>query len=272
MRILLYHWHEAEVNERAAELRARGHEVSPQFRGQGLPMKAVDAFAPELVVIDLRRLPSHGREIAIALRGRKNTSAVPLLFVVPDPAVGETVRGDPDRGERLREDFPDATFCSWSRIASALRAARGQSPATPSGAPRVAVPAVCSTKPLAAKLGVKPDTALLLLGAPGGFQAVLGELPRGVRVFAGPRGSAATIVLFAPRRAVLAKELPAAVERLEARGALWVAWPKRSSGVATDLAEDGVRELAAANGLVDVKVCAIDATWSGLCLRRRAAR
>jgi hypothetical protein len=75
--------------------------------------------------------------------------------------------------------------------------------------------------------------------------------------------------LFVTRRADLAAALPAALASLADRGALWVSWPKRSSGVPTDLTEDVVRELALPLGIVDVKVCAVDATWSGLKLVRR---
>ena len=104
-----------------------------------------------------------------------------------------------------------------------------------------------------------------LIGAPDGFDATLGELPPGATVHRrAPAAPVDVIVAFATRRAPLARGLPRWRERLQAAGGLWVAWPKRTSGVATELSDGAVRELGLAVGLVDNKVCAIDATWSGL--------
>jgi hypothetical protein len=77
------------------------------------------------------------------------------------------------------------------------------------------------------------------------------------------------VLAFCPDRARLAKRLPTLIERTTPAGAVWIAWPKMSSGVPTDLTEDGIREIALPLGLVDVKVCAVDDTWSGLKLVRR---
>jgi hypothetical protein len=93
---------------------------------------------------------------------------------------------------------------------------------------------------------------------------VLGELPPGVSVRPRLQGSFDVIVAFFVARSELERRLPACKNALTPAGGLWVAWPKRSSGVATDLGEGAVRELGLATGLVDNKVCAIDATWSGL--------
>ena len=92
----------------------------------------------------------------------------------------------------------------------------------------------------------------------------VGELPDGVSLRTTARGTADVIVSFHDRRAELARRMPRLRELMEPAAGLWIAWPKRSSGVDTDLTEDLVRELALANRLVDNKVCAIDETWSGL--------
>jgi hypothetical protein len=119
--------------------------------------------------------------------------------------------------------------------------------------------------PLVRKLGIKPDARLGLIGAPEGFDEVLGELPPGVRVRRRLGGSPFdVIVAFFDRGADLERRLPALVGALDHAGGLWLAWPKRASGVATDLTDDVVRRLGLATGLVDNKVCAIDQTWSGL--------
>jgi hypothetical protein len=119
-----------------------------------------------------------------------------------------------------------------------------------------------SGTPLPRKLGIKPGHRVLLLSAPGEFE--LGELPEGVRVARRASGTADVIVSFHTRRADLARRMPALRAVMDPAAGLWIAWPKRAAKVATDLTEDVVRELALENVLVDNKVAAIDATWSGL--------
>jgi hypothetical protein len=121
-----------------------------------------------------------------------------------------------------------------------------------------------SGTPLPRKLGIKPGHRVLALSAPAEFAATLGELPDGVSVRTAARGTADVIVSFHDRRAELARRMPKLRTLMDPAAGLWIAWPKRSSGVATDLTEDVVRELALENRLVDNKVCAIDDTWSGL--------
>jgi Protein of unknown function (DUF3052) len=133
-----------------------------------------------------------------------------------------------------------------------------------------------SGTPLTRKLGIRPGARVVLSGAPPGAEALLDGLPDGVRLARRLAGAVDVIVLFADRRADLARRLPVAQAAMRPDGGLWVAWPKRASGVPTDITEDVVREMGLAAGLVDNKVCAIDATWSGLRLvvrvRDRPAR
>ena len=121
-----------------------------------------------------------------------------------------------------------------------------------------------SGTPLAKKLGIKDGSRLTLVRAPDGFESLLSPIPSGVRISRRIGSGADVIVAFQTSRS----RLEAGIGRLRAgihdAGGLWIAWPKRTSGVATDITEDVVREIALANGLVDNKVCAIDATWSGL--------
>jgi hypothetical protein len=122
-----------------------------------------------------------------------------------------------------------------------------------------------SGTPLARKLGIKPGARVTLLGAPERFEDdTLGELPDGVRVVRRAGGKADVIVSFQTARAELEQLLPALRAMMEPAAGLWIAWPKRASKVATDVTEDVVREIALPTGLVDNKVCAIDAVWSGL--------
>ena len=126
------------------------------------------------------------------------------------------------------------------------------------------VPAGYSGTPLPRKLGIKPEARVALIGAPAGFTAALGDLPAAVEVRTRLRGGFDVIVAFFVRQVILERRLPALRAALHQSGGLWLAWPKRTSDVATDLGEGMVRELGLAAGLVDNKVCAIDETWSGL--------
>jgi hypothetical protein len=121
-----------------------------------------------------------------------------------------------------------------------------------------------SGTPLPRKLGIKPGDRLALVDAPAGLDETLGELPPGVVVRRRLQGSFDVIVAFCGQRARLEAGLPRWRGALDQAGGLWIAWPKRTSGIETDLGDGVVRELGLAAGLVDNKVCAIDATWSGL--------
>jgi hypothetical protein len=128
-----------------------------------------------------------------------------------------------------------------------------------------------SGTPLHRKLGVKPGHLVLVRGVPAGWDATVLDPERGARVHrrAG-REPYDIVVAFCPNAATMATVLPSSMERTTTAGRCWVFWPKRASGVATDLTEDVVRDAALAVGWVDVKVCAVDSIWSGLCLVRRA--
>jgi hypothetical protein len=134
--------------------------------------------------------------------------------------------------------------------------------------------------PLATKLGIKAGHTLSLDDAPDGFVDLLVGLPVGLVVRHDLRARSDVIVSFFTGRNRFARRLPALLRALDVDGGLWIAWPKRASGVPTDMTEDVVREVGLPTGMVDNKVCAIDDTWSGLRLvlrkehrpgRRRAA-
>jgi hypothetical protein len=121
-----------------------------------------------------------------------------------------------------------------------------------------------SGTPLPKKLGITDGAKVAFVRAPPGFDRTLGRLPTGVEVKRQVRGSLDVVVLFTRRRADLERRLAALAEAIAPAGGLWVAWPKRASGLETDMTEDVVRDVVLPKGLVDNKVCAIDETWSGL--------
>lgn len=122
-----------------------------------------------------------------------------------------------------------------------------------------------SGTPLPQKLGIKSGHRVALIDAPQGFMRTLGELPDGVTIAqASGKARVDIIVWFVTRQSVLENRFSGLKKRLQPDGGLWVAWPKKTSGVKSDITENTVRAVALASGLVDNKVCAIDSTWSGL--------
>ena len=137
----------------------------------------------------------------------------------------------------------------------------------------MAEPAGYSGTPLVKKLGIKSGSTVLLIGAPPGFRNALTGLPADVRLSVRETAAADLVIWFVASRRQLDEGIARRAASLTAPGAgLWMAWPKKASGVETDLTEDLIREAGLAYGLVDYKVCAIDATWSGLKFARRKDR
>lgn len=128
-----------------------------------------------------------------------------------------------------------------------------------------APPAGYSGTPLPGKLGIKPGHRVAFLHAPPDFRDTLGPLPEGVEVMADEdRRGADVVVFFATSTAAVRGGFGGWAPAVFPAGTLWIGWPRKSSGVATELTEDVVRAIGLEAGMVDVKVCAIDATWSGL--------
>jgi hypothetical protein len=121
-----------------------------------------------------------------------------------------------------------------------------------------------SGKSVVQKLGIKPGFRIFVDGAPASYDDIIGRLPADVTIAPRLKAPLDMAHVFAKQAAVLRKKLPACREAIAPDGMVWVSWPKKSSGVATDVTENVVRDTALSLGLVDVKVCAIDDTWSGL--------
>jgi hypothetical protein len=257
-RVRLIHWKAEESAERAERIRPAGYEVDYEPLAPDI-LRKMREDPPDAVVIDLGRLPSQGRDIALAIRKYKATRHVPLVFV----------EGDPKKVAKVQELLPDAVYTTWDEIGVALEQAITHPPVEP------VVPestmAAYAGRPLPKKLGIKEGSVVSLIGAPEGFEATLGELPLGVTLdWQGNEPSDLTI-WFTRSRAGLEQGMEAMVPRA-ARAPLWIAWPKKASGVVSDLTQQIVRETGLDAGLVDYKVCSIDATWSGLLFTKRKQR
>ncbi len=256
-RVRLIHFNAERAQQRADKLRAAGYAVVAEPMSGPADLKKLRRDPPDAVVIDLSRRPSGGRDIAVALRACASTRRVALVFV----------DGQPAWEERISELLPDAAFTRWSKIRGSVRRAIEHPPADPVK-PSSAMAGYAGT-PLPKKLGIKPNMTVAILGAPADFGATLGSLPQGVTTKKQARGQCDLIVYFVTSR----RNLKRRIQRLAAvagTGGLWVVWPKKSSGKTSDLSQPAVRELGLAVGLVDYKVSAIDAVWSGLRFTRRA--
>jgi hypothetical protein len=132
--------------------------------------------------------------------------------------------------------------------------------------PKIAAPAGYSGTPLPQKLGIKDDHEVAVLNAPRGFFETLGKVPSSVTVQTRLAGKVPfdVIVAFVKEASELVRVLKETRPRMNPAAGLWIAWPKKSSGVPTDITEDVIRQIALPTGVVDNKVCAIDETWSGL--------
>ena len=254
-RVRLIHWNPG-ADELARLLRSAGFDVDS---GPVTPeaLRALNREPPEALVVDLTRLPSQGRDVAVILRRQKGTRGVPLVFL----------GGAAEKVEPVRNLLPDAWFGTWSGAARTVRKALQS--------PRAARPVVpppmggYSGAPLAKKLGIRAGSRVLLVDAPPGFEDLVGDLPQGARLV---RRSAAppqlTLLFVRSARGLetgLARVIPAAAE------GLWIIWPKKGSALASDVSERDVRAAGLAAGLVDFKVCAVDETWSGLRFARARA-
>jgi hypothetical protein len=256
MRVQLVHWNEREACERAGWLEAAGFEVDRDLAPGPAFFRQLASDPPDAIVIDLGRLPSQGRDFGVGLRIQAGTRQTPLVFV----------GGRPDKIAGVQELLPDATYTSWGAIASALSAAIADPPADP------VVPAsrmaAYGGKPLLDKLGIRSGMAVRLESPPAGFSGTLGELPEDVTLHGGDQGTADLILWFVRSGA----ELQAGMERMAGQAAvapLWIAWPKRAPGLATDLTQNLVRQAGLAAGLVDYKICSVDDTWSALLFTQR---
>ena len=126
-----------------------------------------------------------------------------------------------------------------------------------------------SGTPLPQKLGIKAGHRIALVAAPAAFRALIEPLPAAARYAGASARDVDIAIVFATAASVLGPAFAKQAARIVSAGMVWVAWPKRTAAKSTDLSENVVREIGLAAGLVDVKVCAIDATWSGLKFVRR---
>jgi CheY-like chemotaxis protein len=256
LKIRLIHWKPEEAVEGIRLLTDAGLEVMSGSVGVSGLFKQLETDKPDAVLIDLSRVPSQGRDLAIALRVRKGTRHIPIIFVA----------GKAEKVEKIRALLPDAGFTDWPSAANAIETAirtGAEDPIVPAS-----VFAAYAGKPLAQKLGIKADCVIGLVGAPPGFEETLGQLPRGTRLVTGPDPNADLRIWFVQTLEHLRKDL-ASIVTASKHAPVWIAWPKKGSDLESDLAQQIVRERGMAEGMVDYKICSIDQVWSALLFKWR---
>ena len=245
-------WKPEVAAERARALREAGFEVNAEpmtFTKFVAHFKRVN---PTVLVIDLDRQPSHGRGTAKAVRLHPSICRIPIVFA----------GGLPEKVALVRAELPDATYTDWSNAPAAIRRAIRTAPVVPIK-PEPYMKKFEGT-PLTKKLGFKAGMKVALLGAPEGFEETLGDLPEGLTFQSRLTSSAQLALWFIRSARELEGETPFLAARLPAGVSIWLIYPKAAGRIRADFNQNDVRAIGLAHGLVDYKICAVDADWTGL--------
>jgi hypothetical protein len=249
-------------NAQAAAERARGLEKAG-FKVHAGPAPAKQLathfrdLAPAAIVIDMDKLPSHGRAVAVVLRTTKSTRHFPIVFA----------GGEPEKVERARRDMPDACFTDWKNAARAIRQFVRNAPANPIQPPAYMDQFAGSST--IKKLGFRAGMKIAMIAAPEGFEEQLGEFPENLEIGDRLERQTQLALWFVRSRHELESEIDFMSARLPEGCSIWILYPKQTSRLKTDFNQNDVRNAALAAGLVDYKVCAVDSDWSGLKFARK---
>ena len=245
-RVRLFHWRADEAKPLIAVLRAGGYEVDyPGDKVNG-SWRSLRESPPLAAVIDLTRMPSHGRWVAAGIRATKSIRHIPIVFV----------DGESEKVESIRKMLPDAVYTSRSRLASALKRVKPLS--DPVAAPQMMNRTDRTT---AEKLGIKAGARVALIDPPADYARVLGKLPQDVSLEEEPEETLPLTLWFVREPNGYLVGLNAMRKRaLTSR--IWIIYPKgrQTSGLTQSL----IREAALSVGLVDYKVCSVNEVWTGL--------
>ena len=183
LRIRLIHWKPEDADQRITKIEKAG--FAAEFSEcDTSTWKEIRSDPPDAFLIDLSRLPSHGREVAIMFRDSKKTRHIPIVFV----------DGAEDKVEKVKSSIPDAVYTSWSRIKSALTKAIANPPASPV-TPKTQMNRGAGT-PLTKKLDIKENSTVVLINAPDNFESTLGDLPVGAKLKKSNRGKRDMTIWF----------------------------------------------------------------------------
>jgi len=250
-------WNEDLARERAALLKAARLDVDAAPLNTSRLIGHIMENPPSAIVIDLDRMPSHGRAVGVVLRRSASARHIPLVFA----------GGADEKVARIRQELPDAVFTPWSAIAPSVRRAVKSGPADPLK-PRALMERYESSG-LVRKLGLKPGMVCTLLQAPEGFEESIDDLPETLKFQPKLAANTSLAIWFVRTRAEMEFAADRASLRLPQGASVWIVYPKRSGRYPADFTLTDVRAAALSVGLVDYKVCAVDDDWSGLKFARR---
>lgn len=253
-RVRVIHWKDAEVGLLIESVRSSGFDVdyTPSTNGAEIA-RALGASPPDAVVIDLSRLPSQGREVGVWLRNRKSTRTIPLIYV----------DGEPEKVEKVKAVIPDAAYTTLSELAPLLRKACSGKVTNP-----VVPPSAMErfkNKTAAQKLGIVVSSTVAVVDAPRDYTAVLGDLPEAVEIIEDP-DAVQNVTLWFIRDSESMLKAVRRMRAIAAKTKLWILWPKAQTN---RFREGSIRELAIEHGLVDYKICSVNAHWSGILFARK---
>jgi hypothetical protein len=252
-RVRIVHWKPRQAGTLIDACRACGFEVDYDAVAGNVIAKLIRADPPDAIVIDLSCVPSHGREMAVYLRGTKYARRIPLIFV----------DGEPEKVEIVRRMLPDATYTTGKGLCTVVRTAcarRVIDPVRPPG-----IMERYGSRTVAQKLGIKEGSTVAVMDAPRDYAAALGELPADVEIVEDP-DSPQSVTLWFVRDSREYQAAMRGMPRLAARTKLWVVWRK---GVPGGLTDRMIRATAVDAGLVDYKICAVNEQWSAMAFARR---
>jgi hypothetical protein len=248
--IKLISWHE-DIKAKAAALKQTGIRIdaAPLIRLSGI-VGDLARLNPSVLVLDLDKLPSNSREIALALRSSKSACHIPILFA----------GGTAEKIVRIRTEHPDGIFASWSEARQTLAALLQEPPSSPQAMP----PRDFSTTPLLKKLGIRANMEIAVIASPDGFEDLLGDLPENSSLVTRLSAKTGLALCFVRSPKDLAGTLDLLTLRLPKQASVWIVHPKRAGKYQVDFNQNDVRDHSLAVGLVDYKVCSIDNDWSAL--------
>lgn len=250
-RVRLLHWNAAEASLTLKNLLGAGFQVEYDEKFDPSLMRKWRDDPPSAFVIDLSRLPSHGREIAVALRQSPKTRPVPIVFC----------DGASEKVKLIRDVLPDAAYCTSEALITTLKDLQpARTPVKPPG-----MMDRYGSRTTAQKLGVIEGNAVAVIDPPRNVNAILGPLPTGVELV---EESGAVTLCFVHS----ADDLRADMSRVRSSAAktkLWILWRKKGAPGHNGITERMIRETGIELGLVDYKICSVDKTWSAMLFARR---
>lgn len=256
--VFLFHREPDEVDRWISVLNKAGYRVE-HVSVSPAALRSMKEKPPAAAIIDLARAPSEGRDVGIYLRHYKSTRGVPIVFA----------GGEPKKVAKVKDHIPDAVYTEWKTVERALKHAIANPPVAPV-APDSLLAGYSGT-PLVKKLGIRSNSVLTLVDAPGDFYRLLKHMPAGVAVRERFSSNNGLIIWFVKSKKSLTGRVRDISKRVGDAG-IWIVWPKQTSRISSDLSQKSVRETGLNAGLVDYKVCAIDNTWAGLKFSVRKAK